>query len=41
MSKACKNAVELQGIRNAHQRDAIAVCQFLAWIDKEREAQNT
>jgi Xaa-Pro aminopeptidase len=29
LPKACKNAVEQQGARNAHQRDAVAVCRFL------------
>ena len=31
--KACKNAVEQQGTRNAHARDAVAVCRFLHWLD--------
>lgn len=31
--KACKNAVEQQGARNAHQRDAVAVTRFLHWLD--------
>ena len=31
--RAAKNAVELQGARDAHQRDAVAVCRFLAWVD--------
>jgi Xaa-Pro aminopeptidase len=29
LPKACKNAVEQQGARNAHLRDAVAVCRFL------------
>ena len=29
LPKACKNPVERQGARNAHQRDAVAVCRFL------------
>jgi Xaa-Pro aminopeptidase len=29
LSKACKNAVEQQGARDAHTRDAVAVCRFL------------
>ena len=33
--KACKNATEIQGTRNAHQRDAVALARFLAWIDRE------
>lgn len=39
LRKACKNPVELQGMRAAHERDAIAMCQFLAWVDKQRERQ--
>jgi Xaa-Pro aminopeptidase len=33
--KACKNAVELAGTRNAHIRDAVAEVRFLAWLDAE------
>jgi Xaa-Pro aminopeptidase len=33
--KACKNATEIEGTRNAHRRDAIALARFLAWIDRE------
>ncbi len=33
--KARKNAVELQGARNAHIRDGAALCRFLAWLDAE------
>ncbi|MHA6999634.1 aminopeptidase P family protein [Aeromonas schubertii] len=32
--KACKNQVELAGMHNAHQRDAVAVVRFLAWLDR-------
>jgi Xaa-Pro aminopeptidase len=31
--KARKNAVELQGARNAHVRDGAAFSRFLAWLD--------
>ncbi|HTW54200.1 MAG TPA: aminopeptidase P family protein [Stellaceae bacterium] len=30
--KACKNAVELHGTREAHRRDGAAVTRFLAWL---------
>ena len=30
--KACKNAVELAGIRAAHRRDGAALVRFLAWL---------
>jgi Xaa-Pro aminopeptidase len=33
--KAVKNAAEIQGTRSAHQRDAVALARFLAWIDRE------
>ena len=33
LPKACKNAVEQQGARDAHARDAVAVCRFLHWLD--------
>jgi Xaa-Pro aminopeptidase len=33
--KAVKNATEIAGTRTAHQRDAVALARFLAWIDRE------
>lgn len=33
LPKACKNAGELKGMRDAHLRDAVAMCRFLAWFD--------
>ena len=35
LSKARKNAVEQQGAREAHARDAVAVCRFLHWLDTD------
>ncbi len=32
LPKACKNDVEQQGTRNAHARDAVAVCRFLHFL---------
>jgi Xaa-Pro aminopeptidase len=32
LPKACKNATEQQGARQAHLRDAVAVCRFLHWL---------
>ncbi len=32
LPKACKNAVEQDGARAAHRRDAVAVCRFLHWL---------
>ena len=34
LDKACKNDIELSGARNAHIRDAVAVCRFLCWLDE-------
>ncbi len=33
LPKACKNAVELEGIRAAHKRDGVALSKFLGWFD--------
>ena len=38
LPKACKNRVEVQGMRNAHVRDGAAVVKFLAWLDAEVHA---
>ena len=32
LPKACKNPTEQQGARDAHLRDAVAVCRFLHWL---------
>jgi Xaa-Pro aminopeptidase len=32
LPKACKNPVEIEGSRQAHLRDAVAMCRFLAWL---------
>jgi Xaa-Pro aminopeptidase len=32
LPKACKNEIEQQGCRNAHQRDAVAICRFLHFL---------
>ncbi|WP_019934708.1 aminopeptidase P family protein [Oceanimonas smirnovii] len=37
LPKACKNPVEVQGSRAAHLRDGVAVCRFLAWLDRRLE----
>lgn len=33
LPRACKHPVELNGIRNAHRRDGVALCRFLAWLE--------
>jgi len=35
LMKAVKNSVEIEGARNAHKRDGVAVTRFLAWFDRE------
>ncbi|MBS0224377.1 MAG: aminopeptidase P family protein [Proteobacteria bacterium] len=35
LPKACKNSVELEGVRVAHRRDGAAVSRFLAWLARE------
>jgi Xaa-Pro aminopeptidase len=35
LPKACKNPVEIAGAYAAHQRDGMAMCQFLAWLARE------
>ena len=32
LPKACKNPLEVEGMRNAHIRDGAALCRFLAWF---------
>lgn len=35
LPKACKNEVELEGMRQAHIRDGLAVTKFLCWLEHE------
>ena len=35
LTKAQKNPVELQGMRDCHVRDGSAITRFLAWLEKE------
>jgi Xaa-Pro aminopeptidase len=37
--KACKNDVELAGARSAHEKDGIALCRFLAWVERRAAAE--
>ncbi|KAF6262047.1 peptidase M24, structural domain-containing protein [Scenedesmus sp. NREL 46B-D3] len=34
-AKAIKNAAELEGMRQAHLRDAVAICDFLNWLENK------
>ena len=38
LPKACKNATELAGTRQAHRRDGAALTRFLAWLAREAPA---
>ena len=35
LPKARKTDAELEGARNAHRRDAAAMCRFLAWLERQ------
>ncbi len=35
LPRAMKNKIELEGARNAHIRDGVAMVKFLSWLDKQ------
>ena len=37
LPKACKNSVELTNARICHNRDAIHMCEFLSWVDRQNK----
>jgi Xaa-Pro aminopeptidase len=37
LARACKNATEVQGARNAHARDGVALARFLHWLASRDE----
>jgi len=39
LPRACKNAVELEGARRAHERDGLALTRFLHWLATEGQAR--
>lgn len=41
LPKACKNAGELAGMREAHLRDGAAMVEFLCWLDQQRAGSLT
>ena len=41
MPRACKNPVELAGMRAAHRRDGAALVRFLAWLSRQDGALGT
>ncbi len=38
--KSVKNPVELKGFEHAHQRDGIALCRFLQWLENRPNGQS-
>lgn len=40
MPKACKHDVEIEGSKSAHIKDAIALCEALAWVEEEVQSGN-
>ncbi|KAJ3112371.1 hypothetical protein HDU96_004616 [Phlyctochytrium bullatum] len=34
-AKSIKNATEIQGFRDSHVRDAVALCEFFGWLEDE------
>ena len=41
LPKARKNPAEIEGMRQAHERDAVAMCRFLAWFDATAQVSLT
>ena len=39
LPKACKNHVELKHARLCHKRDAVHMCEFLSWVDRQSEKE--
>lgn len=35
LSKAIKNEVEIEGMKQAHIRDAVALCEYFSWLEQE------
>ena len=35
LPKACKNKMEINGMKNSHIRDGVAVCEFLSWLNSK------
>uniref|UniRef100_H3AJ55 Xaa-Pro aminopeptidase 1 n=1 Tax=Latimeria chalumnae TaxID=7897 RepID=H3AJ55_LATCH len=35
IAKAVKNTTEIEGMRRAHVKDAVALCELFAWLEKE------
>ena len=39
LMKACKNETEQQGMHEAHRQDALAMCQFIHWLEQNWRGQ--
>ena len=37
MAKAIKNSTELEGFRQCHKRDAVALCRYFYWLETQLE----
>ena len=37
LPKACKNPIELRNARICHKRDAVHMCEFLSWVDRQNK----
>ena len=40
LPKACKNDIEINGMKDCHVRDGVAVSKFLYWIDQQVASDN-
>lgn len=40
LPRACKNEAEIEGMRQAHIRDGVALTKFLAWLDEEANTRD-
>lgn len=40
LPKACKNATEVEGMKDCHVRDGVAMVKFLTWFDEQINAGN-
>lgn len=40
-AKAIKNSTEIQGLKECHERDGVALCKYFAWLEQELNAGRT
>ncbi len=41
LSKAIKTSTQVNGFRSAHVKDGVAMCRFLAWLDRKCQEENS